>query len=237
MNLLFLTLMALFAWCARGLLAEIPTPFGDETLHYSVSWPSGLSLGEGEMSAKKVKGPDGSIERWEFELVLEAAVPGFRVVDRYRSVATPDLCSLEFEKESTHGKRKTRERTTFEPEKSIATRQTLGGGGKSEISISSCAKDALAFLYYVRSELSRGRVAPPETIFFGAPYSIRLEYGGRQTLRVQEHKIETDRLVASVKGKASDVTFEIFFALDEARRPVMIRAPLPLGMFSMQLVE
>jgi len=236
MSRVFLTLLALFAWCARG-PAEIPVPFGDETLRYSVSWPSGLSLGEGEMRAKRVKGPDGSVERWEFELTLDAAVPGFRVVDKYRSVAMPDLCSVEFEKESTHGKRKARERTTFEPEKGTATRQTMGGGGKSEIPISTCAKDALTFLYYVRSELSRGRVAPPQTILFGAPYNIRLEYGGRQILQLQESKVETDRIVASVKSKASDVTFEIFFALDAARRPVMIRAPLPLGTFSMQLVE
>ena len=36
-----------------------------------------------------------------------------------------------------------------------------------------CAKDALTFLYYVRRELSQGRMPPQQTMFFGASYEIR----------------------------------------------------------------
>ena len=88
--------------------------------------------------------------RWDLRFTLDAAVPGLQVADRYRSLATPELCSLEFEKDLTDGKRLTRELTMFDPQTGSATRQTLGGGGKSEMPISTCAKDALAFLYYLR---------------------------------------------------------------------------------------
>jgi hypothetical protein len=235
MNSALLALAVLLAGSGTGRAGTEP-PFEDETLRYTVSWPSGLPLGEGLVQATKVETAEGAIDHWEFDMTLDAAVPGFRVTDRYRSLATPGLCSVEFEKESTHGKRKARERTTFDPGKGSATRQTLGGGGKSQFPISTCAQDALTFLFHVRRELSRGRVPPPQTILFGAPYEIRLEYRGRRSLRLGQEMIETDHVVASVKGKASDITFEVFFALDQARRPVMVRVPLPLGTFSMELV-
>ena len=211
--------------------AQAP-PFGEETLNYAVNWPSGLSLGEGRMEAKKAG------DRWEFALTLEAALPGFAVNDRYRSIAGPkDFCSLEFEKDATHGKRKARERTSFDLGKAVATRETLGGGGKSELPIPACPKDALTFLYYVRSELSQGRLAPAQTIFFGAPYQVKLEYGGTQNLRIGETRVEADRLTAAVKGPASSITFELFFAREAARTLVLVRVPFSMGVFSMELVR
>lgn len=211
--------------------AQTP-PLGEETLNYAVNWPSGLSLGEGRMEAKKAG------DRWEFALTLEAALPGFAVNDRYRSIAGPkDFCSLEFEKEATHGKRKARERTSFDLGKAVATRETLGGGGKSELPIPACPKDALTFLYYMRSELSQGRLAPAQTIFFGAPYQVKLEYGGTQNLRIGETRVEADRLTAVVKGPASNTTFELFFAREAARPLVLVRVPFSMGVFSMELVR
>lgn len=226
--------LLVWLWPAWG---EILPPLKEEIFHYVINWPSGLSLGEGEMRSTQVNSEDGTVERWEFDLSLEAAVPGFQVLDSYHSVASPELCSLEFEKVLTHGKRKAKERTTFDAQRRVATRQTLGGGGKSEIPTPTCARDALAFLHHVRRELSRGRVPPPQTIFFGAPYQIRFGYGGRQRLRLSQEVVEADRMIASVKGKASEATFEIFFAVDEARTPVLVRVPLPLSTFTMELVR
>jgi len=60
-------------------------PFTDETLNYSVNWPSGLSLGEGHLSAKH------SSAGWNFELNLDAGVPGYPVKDSYLSSATNDF--------------------------------------------------------------------------------------------------------------------------------------------------
>ena len=189
----------------------------------------------GPPGVKKTKTPDGSSER-ELLFTLEASIPGFEVVDRYRSLATASLCSVEFEKDSRHGKKVTHELTTFDQPASTATRQTLGGGGKSQLKTSACARDALAFLDYLRREVAAGRVPPSQTVYFGGPYQVRLESAGRQRLELGEETMDVDRFTASVKGKASDLTFEIFLARDSSRRPVLVRVPLPPGTFSMELV-
>ena len=117
-----------------------------------------------------------------------------------------------------------------------ATRQTKAGGGKSELQIPSCAKDALAYLYFARRELMQGRLPAAQAVYVGGAYQLRLEYGGRQKLKVGDQMVDVDRITVSAKGPASDISFEIFLSLDPARRPVLIRVPLPLGSFSMELV-
>lgn len=218
---------------AHAAAGTFPQP---ESLRYNVNWPSGLPLGEAEMRAARLPA-DPDEHRWEFTLRLEAAIPGFAVVDRHRSVATPDLCSVELEKLAERGKRTTKERTSFDPSRGLATRETLGGGGKSEFPIPACARDGLAFLYYLRRELGQGRLPPSQKVFFGGEYVVRLEYGGRQSVLVGAQRTEADRIQISAKGKASDTAFEIFFALDPARTPLLVRLPLALGTFSMELIR
>jgi hypothetical protein len=48
---------------------------------------------------------------------------------------------------------------------------------------------------------------------------------------------EADRVVATLKGPASAISFEMFFARDPARTPLLIRVPLSLGMFSLELAR
>jgi hypothetical protein len=217
-------------------LPESAVPFGEEeTLHYTVNWPSGLSLGECEMSARLIQDTEGERRRWNFEFKLDAAVPGFGVLAHFRSSATDELCSLELEKDSSRGKRKARERTSFDSERGVARRVTLGGGGESEISVPACPKDGLTFLYFLRRELSRGRLPPPQTILFGAPYDVAFQYTGSQLVQVAGSQTEADRLVVSLKGPASEHTFEFMVARDAARTPVLIKVPLPLGNFSLEL--
>ena len=223
---------ALVAVFAFHVAAATPKgfPAADEDLRYSINWPSGLSLGEGHLQARKTAGG------WNFELTVEASVPGFAVVDRYRSATTAQFCSLEFEKETSHGRRKSSEKTTFDYRKSVARRVTAGGG-KSDTPISACVHDALAFLFFARRELSQGRVPPAERVLAGAPYQVRLEYGGAQPIPLGDAKPEADRVIISAKGPNSDVSFEAFFARDAARTPLLIRCPFSLGLFSMELVR
>jgi hypothetical protein len=202
----------------------------DETLQYAINWPSGLSLGEATLKA------GGTGDKREFELSIDASIPGFRVVDHFRSTTTADLCSIEFEKDFVHGKKKNREQTRFGTTPGTATRQTVGGG-KSELTVPACAHDALAFLFFVRKELRQGRLPPAQTIYYGAPYRIRLEYGGTQAVRIGEARENADRIVASVKGPVSDITFEMFFAKDADRTPLIVRVPLVLGSFSLEIVR
>jgi len=222
-------LLILGAGLAPGMgLAQGP---GEETLNYAVNWPSGLSLGEARLEAK----PAG--QRRQLEFVLDAALPGFAVRDRYQSIVDSGGCSLELDKQFAHGQRKGHERTAFDLSRAVAKRETLGGGGSSEMTLPACPKDALAFLYFLRRELAQGRLPPAQTVYFGAPYQVRLEYGGTQAVRVIEERVEADRLAVVVKGPASEVRFEVFFARDAARTLVLARVPFPMGVFSMELVR
>jgi len=214
-----------------GAVPALPGPAAEETLVYTVNWPSGLSLGESRMLARRAG------DRWDLEFVLEAAVPGFDVNDQYRSVAAADYCSLEFEKRLAHGKKKARERTSFDIQKGLATRETLDGGGKTEIPFSACARDGLAFLYHLRRELSQGRLPAVQNVFFGAQYRVSVQYAGSQTLRISEKPADADRLTVLLKGPASEHTVELFFARDAPRTLLMARLPLELGTFSMELVR
>lgn len=209
----------------------------EEVLNYTVNWPSGLSLGEGQMTTRRLRPPDGAGERLEFTFKLEAAVPGFHVKDEYQSAATPAYCSLQLLKNATHGKKRVHEKTTFDLVRGLAERTTLGGGGRSEFAIQPCVKDGLTFLHFVRRELGQGRLPPAQTVYFGAPYQIRIRYLGTLRVRDAETDTEADRLSVSVKGPASENTFEILFAREEARTPVLVRVPLAMGSFSMELVR
>ena len=44
---------------------------------------------------------------------IDAAVPGFQVADKYHASASQDFCSVEFDKNIQHGKKKADEKTLF----------------------------------------------------------------------------------------------------------------------------
>ncbi|HXB67305.1 MAG TPA: DUF3108 domain-containing protein [Candidatus Acidoferrales bacterium] len=219
-------------------------PFQNETLRYNVNWPSGLSLGEAIVSASKVTAGKDTASKpgaaWNFALNLTVSIPGFPLGDTYRSsAAATDLCSTELNREVSHGSKKVTEKTTFDQKNGTAKRQTVtpAGGGSSDLSFHGCGQDGLAFWFFARRELGQGRVPPPETVFFGSGYTVRLEYTGAQTIPVAEKPTVTDHLVAHVKGPASDFTFEIFYARDAARTPLLLKVPVTVGTISLELVR
>ena len=174
--------------------ASAPT-FDGEQLHYSINWPSGLSIGEVHLRSSRVKPTPKSTERYDFDVSIDAAVPGFAVADRYHSEASKDFCSQQ------------------------------------------CAKDALDFLFFVRRELAQGRLAPRQKIYFGSPYDVHVEFAATQMIKVSDNSVEADRLNVSVKGPQSDVNFEAYFLKDAARTLAMVRVPLAVGTFSMELMK
>lgn len=206
--------------------------FAGETLRYSINWPTGLSLGEAEMTARTSTKKDAAVE---YEFRLDASLPGFPIMDVYRSAATAGFCSLEFEKRFTHGARKGAESTTVRPD-GVAVRQTENGG-KSEFSVAACAKDGLTFLYWLRSELQRGRLPAPQTVLFGAPYQLTLKFAATERILVNDQPWEADRIEAVAKGPASETKFDIYAGRDPARRILKVRVPFVLGSFSMELLE
>jgi hypothetical protein len=206
----------------------------DESLNFAVNWPSGLSLGEGFLRARRLPEREGVNE---YSLVLDAAIPGITVRDEYMSRATAEFCSLEFEKQFEHGKRKGGEKSVFDQTRGVVVRTTANGGGKSEVPAVPCAKDALTFLQFLRKEVAQGRLPAAQPIHFGATYQVRVAFGGAQHLVLGGERVEADKLNLTVKGPASEHAFEVWLARDEVRTPVRIRVPFALGVFSMDLVR
>ena len=232
----FIRLAAVVFGVAAACSAQTGFPWQSENLRYSITWQSGLSLGDASLSAHK------SDKGWEFEAAVNAGVPGFAIVDRVRSTTGSDLCSNELERDFSHGAKKTREKTTFDQHNRTAERTTLqpDGGtkpGKSTFDIPSCARDALAFLYYSRMELGQGRVTPPQRVWLGSEYSVRTDYTGAQDITLGKKPVVADHIVVTVKGPKSDFNFEVFYARDPQRTPLQIRIPLALGTFTLELVR
>jgi hypothetical protein len=204
----------LFAACAPA-----------ESLHYNINWPSGLSLGEATLTSEHGR------EQWSFDLNIDASVPGFAVRDHDRATASLELCGIQFDKSAVHGKRKSEEHITFDQDKRTVKR------GNSELSVSSCARDAFTFLQFARKELSEGRLPPQQQVVFGALYNVRLEYTGAQTIAAGAQQTSADRIVATIKGPAADLTVEMFFARDPARTPLLAKVPVSIGTLTVELVR
>ena len=218
------------AWPA---VAQSGFPFQDESLRYGINWQSGLSLGEASMSAHHTG------NNWAFTVSVNAAVPGFTLNDSYRAIADSGLCSEELTRTMDHGGKSDTERITFDQAAGSAKRVTLfpAGGGESTFSVLSCARDAVAYVYYAREELGQGRMPPAQQVYFGSAYTAHLTYVGEETLRVGDKPAVTDHLTVSLKGPKSDTTVEEFYARDAARTPLVIRIPAQLGTLSLELAR
>jgi hypothetical protein len=211
-------------------VAESSLP--NETLHYSVNWPSGLGLGEAQLSASSSREGAGP-GHMHFQFEVDAGVPGFAVSDRFLSDASETFCSSEFQKTTSQGSKRVDDKEIFDQSRGTVTRGT--GSGQSELSMNPCGKDALTFLYFVRQELSQGRIPPRQTVFFGAPYEIRLDLAGSESVKIGNAQVETDHLKASVTGPSSTINFDLFFLKDKPRTLALVRVPLAMGTFSMEL--
>ena len=225
-----LSAISIFCVAAAGRAATATGfPFAAENLTYSINWPSGLSLGEGHLRASNEGGT------WSFDLTLDASVPGFDVNDHYHSSATPDFCSNSFQRTSTHGARKTQEIETIADGQ--VTRETATGGGKSVFKAPACVKDALTFLFFTRRELSQGRMPPLQQIVFGPLHTARFDYVGAPMIRIAGKPEQSDMLTCTMTGPASSIKFEMYFARDPARTPLLIKVPLQMGTFAMEIVR
>ena len=221
-------------------------------MHYVVNWQSGLSLGEATLTSSRalwvVDGKESA--RWNFDLAIDASVPGFAIRDQYTSIASPgptspggagtEICSAKLDKTVHRGSRKSEETVTFDQDQHTITRATQPegpGGGKSDAAVGPCARDALAFLQFVRQELAQGRLVPQQSVVLGSLYNVRLEFAGTETMKKLGKPVQADRIHATIKGPASELAVDIFFAQDEVRTPVLARIPLALGTFSVELAH
>lgn len=224
----------------RFLLSLITAlPVNAETLHYTINWQSGLSLGEASLENSTSSEASGAASDggWRFQLTLDAAIPGQTIRDEYKSKADAKFCSEELERTLEHGSSKSVEKSTFDQQQKKVTRETEGDGGKSEIETGECPHDALAFLQFVRQELAQGRLVQHQSVFFGSKYDLQVTYVGRENIRLSDKRVEADQVHVSTHGPEADLTFEVFFAKDDAHTPLMARLPLSMGTLTVELLD
>lgn len=209
-------------------------PFTDEDLNYTILWPTGTSLGEAHLHAKRAG------DKWNFSLSLDALIPGFAVKDSYHSDVAPngpaDFCSTSFDRASTHGSHVTNEKETIDREHAMAARAS-SEGAKTDIPVPGCVKDALAYLFYARQEMGQGRVPAAQDVLLGALHPIRVDYDGGPVITMNGKQVQTDEVTCAWNTGGSAYSFDIYFARDAARTPVRVTAPFAVGKFSMELVR
>jgi hypothetical protein len=239
MTRLAFRIAALTAFCALSFQAQSSPPkppaltgfpFTDEDLNFTVNWPSGINLGEAHLHAKR------STANWNFGFTLDAGIPGYQVSDNYNADSLPEFCSVSFDRTTTHGSRKVDEKETIDASRGIATRAPKSGG-RSDLPVPSCVKDALTFLFYTREELGQGRVPAAQQVLYGGLYQMTLAYTGAPVISVGGKDVQSDEVVCTVKGPSSQLTFEMYFARDPARSPLLVKVPFALGTFSMELIR
>jgi hypothetical protein len=224
-------LLCLLAVLIPGPLVGEDVPFASgEKLVYEITWPSGLGLGEVEFLAQS--GTHG----WQFSARVNATLPNLEVRDEYHAQADAALCSFEFQKEARHGSRIIEESVVFDQENHKALRKTRSGG-ESEFAVPPCARDGLTYLYFLRREMGRGRIPPPDDLNFGGQYQVTSTYAESREIVVGGKSQTADRLLIDLTGPASQRSFEVFFARDSARTPLLIRIPFELGTFSLKLSQ
>ena len=209
-------------------------PFQNETLRYNIKLTSGATLGEITIGATK-----GEAASWNFDMSFHAGLPGVPFADTYRSKSSAELCSSELTREIVHVAKKVTEKTTFDQKAKVAERQTLSpaGGGKSQLDLPPCARDALAYYFYARQEMGQGRVPQAAKVFLGGGYDVRMDYTGATNIPFNGKSEVTDHVNVYIKGPASDLAVEIFYARDPARTPLLIKVPAPIGKLSLELVK
>ena len=226
----------LIAFLMAAPLAAASPAFPNETLDYSINWPTGLSLGEAHWTARNI----GSVQSpvWDLDLRFDARIPGFALINGYHAVTTGNYCMDKLTRDIEHGSIKTTETESVDHKNSTVTRKTTSNsGGESTFAVPDCVRDALTFVLFARQELLSGRIPPNQTVLLGSAYDVRLTYLGTQKLKQGEHVVDADRVGCAIKGPSSAINADIYFAHDAVRTPLSVRLPLSMGTFSMELVR
>ena len=224
-------LAAALWWTPQVPAQEFAIPIPDEErLVYSIAWPSGLSVGRAEFRARNLD------PGWRFELTMSASLPSIEIDDAFRSRTDSATCSIEFEKHARHGERRAHESLRFRSGSlERINLEADAAPGSGIVPTEECARDALAFLYFLRADLAAGRVPPASRVYFGAGYRLELELEETRRLVWDGERRLVDEIRAVIRGPASEHELSAFFDRDEARTPLIYRMEFDGTPFTMQL--
>jgi hypothetical protein len=209
-----------------------PTANGEELI-FHLLWPSGLTLGEGTLTAVRAGA------EVHLEATVIADLPQHPVSYTFGSVTDERLCSVQFRQHLREGPRTTDETFTFNQEQH--TVQGPRGQDTIPASHADCARDPLALLYYFRWQLATSRlpIGTPEAVgsfYLGEGFTVRYEAIAPETVKLGTRQWEGDRFLITAQGThGREQIVEVWIRLDEARTPVAVRVPFSLATFAAEL--
>ena len=175
-------------------------PFQNETLRYTRQLARAASAGRRHLYGAQSR--DGG---WSFDVSLDAGVPGFADHGHATSPsATPELCSVELERDISHGSKKvTREDHVRSEEQSAHAQTTVPGGRRQDRIRHSHPARATRWPSFISPGARWGRAAcRPRAEGLLRPRLRRADATtpARMTVRSATRPAVTDHVDVSVKG-------------------------------------
>jgi hypothetical protein len=210
-----------------------PVLASPEKLNYNLMWPSGISLGEAVLQASR----GGNEIRLEATVIAD--LPQYHVAYTFTSVTTEELCSIRFRQILREGSGTVDDSYEFDQQKH-QVRRTRNGRAPTTASISVCARDPLALLYFFRQQLALGKmpVGTPEaagTFYLGGDFTVRYDAITPEGVPLGSKEPPGDRFLIRVEGAQTAPSFEVWIRPDPSRAPVAVKIQFSLGTFSAEL--
>jgi hypothetical protein len=209
-----------------------PVLASPEKLNYNLIWPSGISLGEAVLQASR----GGNQIRLEATVIAD--LPQYHVAYTFTSVTTEEFCSIRFRQVLHEGGGTVDDAYEFDQQKHQVRR--IRNGRATTASISDCARDPLALLYFFRQQLALGKmpVGTPEaagTFYLGGEFTARYDAVTPEGTQLGSKEPQGDRFLIRVEGAQAAPSFEVWIRPDPSRAPVAVKIPFSLGEFSAEL--
>ena len=201
-----------------------------EVHKYRLLWPSGVAMGEAQISSSMKGG------NWVFEFRVDADLPVYPLSSAWTSRATPkELCSLELHRKTTEGTKIAEDSITFD-QQSLSAKRTRGDV-VATFTTPACARDPLNFLFYFMERMrDRGKVAE-ESFFINSDQSLGMHSGGTESVTIGGQQIKAEKFSVELRGGSKTTKFDVWISQDGRGIPLLVRLPTPLAVFSAELVQ
>jgi hypothetical protein len=201
---------------------------GGETLRFKLMWPSGVGLGEAVLTVSAGQ------SQVHLDMTVDADLPIQNISGKFSSVATPEgLCSIQYHRKMTEGSKVSEESIEFD-QKAHQAKRTVNGQ-TATLSVSECARDPLAFLYYFRSELAQHRTARTTSIVLAPDKHLEISGGATESISAGGRQRKAQKFSAAIRYPNTSKSFDVWFSTDGHWEPVLVRLPTPLAVFSAEI--
>ena len=199
-----------FAGLAAGGSARVGTDFHERAAAIRDQLAERLEPGRGA-ATQHARESDAEIRR-------SATISNFQSTPRFpdfrwRTAITPKRRRISARSSSTRTSRTGRRRRTRRRRSIRRSDGDARDEGRREVGNDDAAVRqgrAVVFLYSCGANWP-GTAAAAQTVYFGAPYEVRVEFAGTQMIKLGESSVEADRLNVSLKGTQVGHQFRSLF--------------------------